>query len=282
MNVPEGGSVVGVMRGAARDIGGSRPHHAVAALRTELGNVGGSDMAEPTAWEEERLRAALALIGDAVAGPDPAAAPGRRPDPVTPPAPSASPSRVRPPERASHRSRRQALIGGALAAAVLCAALLTNGSWFRDTRSGTAADPSGSSGRVEDGQDEDGQDEGGVGQTYAEGIACARLIVEGDVLDVRPAPRTGRVLLTFAVADWIKPGRGRSTIELDLVDPTVAEVEEPFGKGQHLLLVVPVREDLEADASSGTELTRMREIIDSNWAEAARTECPPHWKGTQS
>ncbi|WP_329547050.1 hypothetical protein OG548_25260 [Streptomyces sp. NBC_01356] len=224
-------------------------------------------MAEPTAWEEERLRAALALIGDAVAGPDPAAAPGRRPDPVTPPAPSASPSRVRRPERASHRRRRHALIGGALAVGVLCAALLTDGGWFRDTRSGTAGAAA---------------DEGGVGQTYAEGIACARLIVEGDVLDVRPAPRTGRVLLTFAVDDWIKPGRGRSTIELDLVDPTTAEVEEPFGKGQHLLLVVPVREDLEADASSGTELTRMREIIDSNWAEAARTECPPHWKGTQS
>ncbi|WP_405925126.1 hypothetical protein [Streptomyces sp. NBC_00035] len=238
-------------------------------------------MAEPTAWEEERLRAALALIGDAAAGPDPAAPPGR-PDPATPPAPSASPSRIRRPEGASHRrGRRQALIDGAVAAAVLCAALLTNDSWFRDTQSGTAADPSGSSGRVEDGA-EDGQDEDGVGQTYAEGIACARLIVEGDVLDVRPAPRTGRVLLTFAVADWIKPGRGRSTIELDLVDPTVAEVEEPFGKGQHLLLVVPVREDLEADASRGTELTRMREIIDSNWAEAARTECPPYWKGTQS
>ncbi|MGW3413933.1 hypothetical protein [Streptomyces sp. NPDC000888] len=232
-------------------------------------------MEEPTAWEEERLRAALALIGDAAAGPDPAAPPGR-PDPVTPPAPSAAPSRVRPPERASHRRRRQALIGGALAAAVLCAALLTNDSWFRDTRSGTAADASGSSGRVED-----GQDEGGVGQTYAEGIACARLIVEGDVLDVRPAPQTGRVLLTFAVDDWIKPGRGRSTIELDLVDPTAAEAEEPFANGQHLLLVVPVREDLEADVSSGTELTRMRKIIDSNWAEAARTECPPYWKGTQ-
>ncbi|MFD3931784.1 hypothetical protein [Streptomyces sp. NPDC058614] len=223
-------------------------------------------MAEPTAWEEERLRAALALIGDAVAGPDPAAAPGR-PDPVTPPAHPVTPSPVRPPERASHRRRRHALIDGALAAAVLCAALLTNDGWFGDTRSGTA-------GRAEDG--------GGVGQTYAEGIACARLIVEGDVLDVRPAPRTGRVLLTFAVDDWIKPGRGGSTIELDLVDPSVAEVEEPFGEGRHLLLVVPVREDLEADASSGTELTRMREIIDSNWAEAARTVCPPYWKGTQN
>ncbi|WP_371598342.1 hypothetical protein [Streptomyces sp. NBC_00564] len=215
-------------------------------------------MAEPTAWEEERLRAALALIGDAVAGPDP----------VTPAAPLTSLNPVRQSASpASTSPRRRALIGVALAAGVLCAALLTNDSWFRDTQSGTAGPA---------------EDEGGVGQTYAEGIACARLIVEGDVLDVRPAPRTGRVLLTFAVADWIKPGRGRSTIELDLVDPTAAEVEEPFGKGQHLLLVVPVREDLEADASSGTELTRMRKIIDSNWAEAARTECPPHWKGTQS
>ncbi|MCX5558484.1 hypothetical protein [Streptomyces sp. NBC_00038] len=239
-------------------------------------------MAEPTAREEERLRAALALIGDAAAGPDPAAATAGPTglDPVRPPAPhassspvrsSASPPPVRPPGRASLPRRRLALVGGALAAAVLCAAaLLTNDTWFRDTQSGATR----TTGPAED--------EGSVGQTYAEGIACARLIVEGDVLDVRQAPQAGRVLLTFAVDDWIKPGQGESTVELDLVDPTVAAVEEPFSKGQHLLLVVPVREDLEADASSGTELTRMRKIIDSNWAEAAKTECPPYWKGTQS
>ncbi|RZU15116.1 hypothetical protein [Streptomyces sp. BK239] len=110
---------------------------------------------------------------------------------------------------------------GLAAVAALCAALLTASP--QDRRA-----PDGAS-----------RDAGGQGQTYAEGIACARLIAEGDVLDVHPASRPGRVLLRFAVSDWIKPGRGAGTVELDLVDPSVAQVEEPFAKGQHLLLVVP-------------------------------------------
>lgn len=175
--------------------------------------------------------------------------------------------------RAARPSRmRPALVVavGLAAVATLCAALLTTSSG--DTRTGgtTTEDPGGTT----------TEDSGGQGQTYAEGIACARLIAEGEVLDVRPASRPGRVLLRFAVSDWIKPERGAGTVELDLVDPSVAQVEEPFGKGQHLLLVVPVREDLEADASSGAELTRMREVIDANWAKAATTECPRYWRET--
>ncbi|MEU0054852.1 hypothetical protein [Streptomyces sp. NPDC006334] len=170
-------------------------------------------------------------------------------------------------ERASSmrpRRRRPALAAavGLAAVAVLCAALLTASPKDRRAHDGTS------------------RDAGGQGQTYAEGIACARLIAEGDVLDVHPASRPGRVLLRFAVSDWLKPERGAGTVELDLVDPSVAQVEEPFGKGQHLLLVVPLREDLETDASSGAELPRMREVIDANRSKAATTKCPRNWRET--
>ncbi|WP_405794492.1 hypothetical protein [Streptomyces sp. NBC_01506] len=205
-------------------------------------------MPELTEREERRLRAALELIGDAAA----------HPDPVRP---------VRRAPLARRRHRRLALAGAALlGAAALCTVLLTN--------------VVGSGERAEEGSGRGSGSGSGIGQTAAEGIACARLIAEGDVLDVRPAPQTGRVLLTFAVDDWIKPAKGADTVELNLVDPAVAQVAEPFRKGQRLLLVVPVRDDLEANASSGTELTRYRAVIEDNWAKASTTECPPYWKGT--
>ncbi|MFJ9740568.1 hypothetical protein [Streptomyces sp. NPDC101166] len=168
-------------------------------------------------------------------------------------------------ERATRPRRTRPALAAAVglaAVAALCAALLTT--WSQDRPA----------------DDTTTQDAGGQGQTYAEGIACARLIAEGDVLDVRPASRPGRVLLRFAVNHWIKPDRGADTVELDLVDPSVAQVEEPFAKGRHLLLVVPAREDLEADASSGAELTRMREVVDANRAKAATTKCPRYWRET--
>ncbi|WP_405615956.1 hypothetical protein OG292_21925 [Streptomyces sp. NBC_01511] len=209
-------------------------------------------MPDLTDSEEDRLRRALAVIGEEAG----------RGDPVKGP--------VRP--RASRR-RRGIGIGALVAAVAAGIGLLTL----------TLGNPNTAS---PGGGDRAAPDAGGAGsgqgQTLLEWVACGRTIAVGDVMAVSPSGQDGRLTVTFAVRDWIKPSQGEREIELDVVDPAEARVREPWRVGQHLLIVVPQRRDLETDTFAGAELADNQADIEEALPEAERTPCPTVWRAEQN
>lgn len=196
-------------------------------------------MEQLTEYDEDRLRRAMTMIGDEAARDDAA------------PAADA---------RAPWWRRRSIAAGALLAAAAVSVGGLSLTLGGGDPSQSPEADP------------------GGQGQTLVEWVACARLIAEGDVVAVREAPEPGRVTVTFAVRDWIKPAQGDDQVTLDVVDPTEAQVREPWTPGGPLLIVVPERHDQPTDTFRGAELTDNREQIESALPRAATTECPAPWR----
>ncbi|UCM89729.1 hypothetical protein [Streptomyces marincola] len=204
---------------------------------------------EPVRPEEERrLRLALRMIGEEAgwAHPAPSTAAVR-------PVPSSGAARSR------HRRvvARAAVAAVALALGFLAVATADNGSGA--TGSSDVADGS------------------ARGLRDHEWIACSTTIVEGQVLDVRPAAEPGRDLVTIEVAEWIKPSEGPSEVELPLVDLRLAQVQEPLREGEHVLLAVSVLSDEEPVVLRGDRLARERVIIKEALPRAARTECPDFW-----
>lgn len=192
--------------------------------------------------EEERLQLALTMIGDEASRSEPLNA-------------------TRVTLQAGGRLQHKGLLVGAfLGAAALCAGALMTVLLY----------DAGGRGKSE-----------GMDQSNQEGIACARLIVEAVVVAVRDAPEDGRLLVTFDVQEWIKPASGADRIELDLVDPAVAQVQEPWRKGVRVLLNVPLRRDVEASAFSGKILESQRKILDYYLPLAQKTECPEYWRVPQ-
>ncbi|MDT0549326.1 hypothetical protein SAZ11_46175 [Streptomyces sp. FXJ1.4098] len=201
-------------------------------------------MTEPTETEETRLRRALTLIGEEAG----------RPDPVTAPTPPRTATPAHPPRR---RRRIRAVL--AVAATACAAAIATTVAVTVGGDSGTEPDTT------------------GRGQTFPEALACATNIVEGDLTSVRPAGHD-RVRVTMSVDRWFKPGKGPTTTQFDLADPTVADPAEAYAVGEHLLLFVPRREGQIADVYQGKEVRAMRERITRTLPEAAHTTCPPEFR----
>ncbi|MEW1793757.1 hypothetical protein [Streptomyces niveus] len=195
--------------------------------------------------EEKRLRRALTLIGEEAGRVDLVAEPVRR--------------------RASQR-RRGITVGALVAAVAAGIGLLTL--TLGDSNS---ASPGGGDRAAADA-------EGGQGQTLLEWVACGRTIAVGDVMAVKPSGQGGRLTVTFAVQDWIKPSQGEREIELDVVDPAVSRVREPWRVGQHLLIVVPQRRDLETDTFADAELAANQVSIEEALPTAAQTRCPAVWR----
>ena len=127
----------------------------------------------------------------------------------------------------------------------------------------------------------DDPDPGDQGQSQAEWVACARLIAQGNVLDVRDAPEAGRVIVKFAVTEWIKPATGADQVELDVVDPATAKERNPWAPGGPVLVLIPTRSDLPADTFTGESRQLYRRLIRSWLPTAARTSCPRHWSEEQ-
>ncbi|MEE1942430.1 hypothetical protein V1L54_24015 [Streptomyces sp. TRM 70361] len=200
------------------------------------------DAVEPTRREEERLRLALGMIGDEAGRPEPAPHIARR----------------------TAVWRRRGVLAGALGAAAAVSVLLL------------VIGPPGGDGSP--GSEGPGREEAGQGQTYQEYIACARMIADADIADVRRSPEEGRLLVTLDVREWIKPTSGAERVELDVVDPSVAGVGEPWREGRRALVVVPARDDLAADVFTGDALADQREQLEYYLPRAAGTECPSHWK----
>ncbi|MHC0432316.1 hypothetical protein ACX6XY_19335 [Streptomyces sp. O3] len=136
------------------------------------------------------------------------------------------------------------------------------------------------SGRATDGSE--GGDAMAEAQSETEAIACARMIVEGDIVKVREPSDRGRVLVTLDVTEWFKPAHGAGRIQLDLVDPAIVDVDRSYQKGQHVLIYVPIREDLDANPSIDDEVPSRRKNLEHNLPRSQGVECPPYWKNSES
>ncbi|ANW18929.1 hypothetical protein [Streptomyces clavuligerus] len=108
----------------------------------------------------------------------------------------------------------------------------------------------------------------------AEWVACARVVVDGEVTAVRKGAREGRIRVTMDVREWIKPARGGKRLELDVVDPAVAEeAQEPWRLGRNTLAVVPQRRESAADVFHDEERTFARRAIDRVLSAQKATTC---------
>ncbi|MFJ4011092.1 hypothetical protein [Streptomyces sp. NPDC090026] len=203
------------------------------------------DEREPTEREEARLRIALGLIGEEA----------QRQGPVS---------------RAAAPTvwwRRRQLAGPLAAVAVAAAVVL-----------GVVL----SGGATNGARDSGGGDAMARGQSDTEAIACARMIVEGDIVGVRESSDQDRVLVTLDVTEWFKPTRGAERVELDLVDPAIVDADRAYQKGQHVLIYVPTRDDLDANPDIDDEVPSGRKNLEHNLPRSKGVECPPYWKNPPS
>ncbi|CAL9445741.1 hypothetical protein [Streptomyces sp. enrichment culture] len=170
------------------------------------------------------LREQLGLLGQALAGPDPRPAP--RPAPVPVP--------VR---------RRRPFVLGVRVVGVACAVGMVSLLGWLVVRSedGMGAADGGSSAAGQKSGGEALPDTGGgqdvTGHSAPGYVACARLIVEGDVTAVDPVPGTGHDSITLRVTRYLKPARGQSVISV--VMPRDADPR--LRVGDHTLIGVPAR-----------------------------------------
>jgi hypothetical protein len=101
-------------------------------------------------------------------------------------------------------------------------------------------------------------------------VACSRLIVEGDVVNVRTTT-SGRMLTTLAVQDWVKPASGPSRAKIETADIASQGVYTRWRPGTHLRLAV----DIDPDALPNWEFTepefaKVRDAV----ADAKKLSCP--------
>ncbi|MGW3658564.1 hypothetical protein ACWD6R_23985 [Streptomyces sp. NPDC005151] len=193
------------------------------------------------AADEDRIRLAFGMIG-AEAARDSADADR---EPV--PAPVG-------PRRPARRKYLPALI----LAAVVAGIALSYGAW---------TDGSGTPSRSPAGREAE------AGMTWEAVIPCTRVIVEGDVVSVRDAPDSGRVILTFAVDDWLRPAQGRERIDVDVLDPAAEPGSARWKPGEHLLLVVYNFRDQQASYFRGDQIAVTRAAIAPYLKESEGKKC---------
>jgi hypothetical protein len=118
---------------------------------------------------------------------------------------------------------------------------------------------------------------GDVALSPAEEIACARVIVEGDVLEVSEAPREDHVTVTVGVRDWIKPRDDvREQMRFELWDPIVLDGREhAYDIGTRVVVIDPKGSEHEPRALWDRSLRIFHEDLDDALAKAPHTDCPP-------
>jgi hypothetical protein len=102
----------------------------------------------------------------------------------------------------------------------------------------------------------------------------------GDVVAVRESAKAGDVVLTFDVAEWLKPAQGRERITLEVVDPGTHDEQRRLKPGQRLLIAVPQRSEQELGVLQGDAARLERERIKAALDEARSTSCPSPWSET--
>ncbi|MFF0592357.1 hypothetical protein [Streptomyces antibioticus] len=166
------------------------------------------------------LRDQLTVLADTLTGPEPA------PAPVPEPAPVVRPLRRRRPVRPAGRALR--------ALAVAAAGALVVGSGWLLAQAGGGVSSSADSGAAADSSDK--KAEAGAGGPFGDPafLACARLVVEGEVTAVDPLPGTGDERVTLRVTRAYKPAETAAEVRFALardMDPLVA-------KGDHVLVAL--------------------------------------------
>ncbi|MET8538632.1 hypothetical protein ABZV67_45010 [Streptomyces sp. NPDC005065] len=115
---------------------------------------------------------------------------------------------------------------------------------------------------------------GGDGKLSTEGmIACAQAIVEGQVVAVRDAPQPDRVILTFAVQDWIKPAAGAQETEFNVLDPAVDGVYRRWRSGEHVLLLIESNREAHVNTFRGDAIAGYRARVERALPKAAGMKC---------
>ncbi|MEV6764107.1 hypothetical protein AB0N16_26405 [Streptomyces sp. NPDC051105] len=195
--------------------------------------------------DTEILRERLGLIGDALAGPRPAARPAARPRP-----------------RPRRHPRLRALgIAGALAAAF--ASVVLGFGWL------AAHGPSGAGSDSSAGEKAADSASGAKPTTGPGYLACARLVAEGTVTGVRQLPDTGTERVTLRVTHAYKPAKTAG--EVDVVVASDARISA----GARLLVGVTrgrTVADLYAVGEAG--IARERAWIVRDLPGSRTTTCP--------
>ncbi len=127
------------------------------------------------------------------------------------------------------------------------------------------------------------------GQTPAEQIACADVIVEGEVSSVEAVtdprgegPRAAEeplVEVTIAVREWVKPASGGETARVTVPDPAYADPLEALAVGTDVFVTVPRSAGLPAGIHQGADVPAAREEGEGELARAGEAACPPEWGG---
>ncbi|MCX4762184.1 hypothetical protein OG562_14610 [Streptomyces sp. NBC_01275] len=207
------------------------------------------------------LRAQLGVVADALTG-EPAAEPAARPAP-------APVVRLRPPRG---RLRPFALRAVGVAAA---GALVLGGGWVVVQVGRGAADISSDKSAASGAGDEKASSTaaaGGDGALLGDPgyLACARLVVEGDVTEVARVPGTTRERVTLHVTRAYKPAKSAAEVDFEMerdMDPLV-------GEGDHVLVgfakgaAVP-----DVWAVGETDIAAERTAMDQALPESADVAC---------
>ncbi|MFF8943141.1 hypothetical protein ACF1A5_12885 [Streptomyces sp. NPDC014864] len=99
-------------------------------------------------------------------------------------------------------------------------------------------------------------------------LACARLVVEGDVTGVRPIADTGRERVTLRVTRSYKPARARAEVTFPVDGPGA------FRRGDHVLIGIPGRAGSpDLWAVGERDVTRERAAVERALPESAALPC---------
>ncbi|MFJ8599583.1 hypothetical protein ACIREM_12810 [Streptomyces shenzhenensis] len=225
-----------------------------ALLAAITGEAGPAEAAgtDPRAAAEHRsaqadvalLREQLRIIGDALAAPAPAARPAPR----------------RAPKPARPRRRFLALAVGTLA--VACVVTVLSGlAWLlAGPGPGLSAGADDSAAKAESRADHR--------SAYT---ACARLVVEGEVVGVETVAGTGSQRVTLRVTRYYRPERGEAEVTV-VTDEAVAPRPRP---GEHVLLAVPRGADSpDLWVTGEREIARQRSTVEREVAVSPASGCP--------
>jgi hypothetical protein len=127
----------------------------------------------------------------------------------------------------------------------------------------------------------DREPSGGSGPSLYETIACARQILVGRTVSVRPGSRDGLQTVVFEVEEWIKPAEGPATITLvDTVDTEAVEMYPAWGLEMRRLLFVPLsgRGLIEQITEQQGGVDRFARSLKRSLPRGLRTECPAEFR----
>ncbi|MER5749907.1 hypothetical protein [Streptomyces sp. NPDC002088] len=140
--------------------------------------------------------------------------------------------RTRRPERAPRNRGRRALVVAVGTLAAAAAGTMVVGLGWLVAQGGPGGANDSSSASKADGGDEKGAESSQSAPGY---IACSRLIAEGTVAEVEPAPGNAQDRITLDVDRYYKPDKGTDQVTFVMDE----DVDPRLHKGDHVLIGIP-------------------------------------------